>query len=79
VCCEDSDLVVVAKGEVGVDVDEDVCEGLGDGQFRVEDGPGARVQVDDDDEKRGHLGLEGRLVVVRRGIDVVHGAWRETD
>ena len=67
---DESDLVGVAEGEVGIDEDEDVCDGLGDGEHVGESCPRARVGVDDD-------GKEGRDIVgvvhlvVLRSVDGV--------
>ena len=57
---------------MGIYHDEDVSNGLGDGQEIVDGGPGAWVGVDDDGQERGRLAREGALVVVLRGIDAIH-------
>ena len=47
------DFVGVVAGEVGVEEDEDVGDGGGEGKGGVEEGPGVWVGVDDDGEEGG--------------------------
>lgn len=65
------DLVCVGEGEVSVYEDEDIGDGAGEGEDIGNGGPGARVGVKDNGEKRGCLIRGGDLVVVR-DVNSVH-------
>ena len=64
---DQSDLVGIAEGEVGIDKDEDVGYELGEREDFREGGPGPRVGVDDDGTERREL-IGVVEIVVLRGI-----------
>lgn len=71
---DDGDLVGVAKGQMAVDEDEEVRDGIAEGEGVAEAGPGAGVGVEDDGEEGGDFVGVGDVVVLRGvGVfDVVH-------
>lgn len=56
---EHGDFVGVVDGEVGVDEDQKICNGLGERERVCDHGPGAWIGVEDDGEKGSWLGLVG--------------------
>lgn len=68
-------MVVVAVCQVGVDKDEQVSDGVSDGDAVRECSPGTRVGINDNGEQRWYLGCSGgSFVVMLRGVDAIHRA-----
>lgn len=49
----DSHFVCIIAGQMGIDEYEEVGDSGGEGESRLENGPGVRVGVEDDGEERG--------------------------
>jgi hypothetical protein len=53
VACDNSNLIGIVDGQVGIYEDEDICDSFRERQSWRKESPGMRIGVDDDDKKRG--------------------------